>query len=98
MIQFSMKTIAGKGYAGEVQSRTLLLKWVNVPKPTTLTFEGKKVPLAKDELTFYQSQMPIAWYKQSTNQQLPNEVHIRLIGKKEELGTLIMNYGKNKKK
>lgn len=98
MFRFSMNTIAGKGYAGEAQSRILLLKWVDVPKPTTLTLEGKKVPLAKDELTFYQSPMPIAWYKQSTNPQLPNEVHIRLIGKKEESGTLIMNYGKNKKK
>lgn len=97
-IEFSMNTVAGKGYASESQSRIMILKWIDVPKPTKLSLEGKNIPLAKDEQTFYQSAMPIAWYKQSNNPQLPHEVHIRMIGKKEKSGTVLMEYGKKSKK
>jgi alpha-glucosidase (family GH31 glycosyl hydrolase) len=97
-ITFSMNTVAGKGYAGEPQSRIMILKWIDVPEPSALTLDGKNIPLAKDELTFYQSKMPIAWFKQSKDAQLPQEVHIRMIGAKVESGTLVMQYGKKSKK
>jgi hypothetical protein len=42
--------------------------------------------------------MPIAWFKQSKDAQLPQEVHIRMIGAKVESGTLVMQYGKKSKK
>jgi alpha-glucosidase (family GH31 glycosyl hydrolase) len=97
-ITFSMNTVAGKGYSGEPQSRIMILKWIDVPEPSALTLDGKNIPLAKDELTFYQSKMPIAWFKQSKDAQLPQEVHIRMIGAKVESGTLVMQYGKKSKK
>lgn len=96
-IRFSMKTISGKGYAGEPQNRVLIVKCINVPKPNSLTLDGKKISIAKDEISFYKLPMPIAWFKESKDDEYPNEVHIRMIGKKEESGTVMMQYGTKKK-
>jgi hypothetical protein len=97
-LSFSMKSIAGKGYAGEAQSRLLIVKWINVSKPTKITLDGKNIPLAKDEQSFYQSPMPIAWFKKTNDPQLPNEMHVRMIGGKSQSGTIIMHKGKTSKK
>lgn len=97
-LSFSMKSISGKGYAGEAQSRLLIVKWINVSKPTKITLDGKNIPLAKDEQSFYQSPMPIAWFKKTNDPQLPNEMHVRMIGGKSQSGTIIMHNGKTLKK
>ena len=97
MISFSMNTIEGKGYAGETASRMILSKWIDVPKPLSITYGTSTIPIAKDEKSFYASPMPIAWHKKSQNPALPDELHIRFTMGRASMNDIIMKYGKNGK-
>lgn len=97
MISFSMNTIEGKGYAGEPTSRMILSKWIDVPKPLSITYGTSTIPIAKDEKSFYASPMPIAWHKKSQNPALPDELHIRFTMGRASMNDIIMKYGKSGK-
>ena len=96
-ISFSMNTIEGKGFAGEPASRMIISKWIDVPKPLSITYGKSSIPLAKDEKSFYTAPMPIAWYKKSQNPALPNELHIRFTMGQSTMNDLIMKYQKIEK-
>lgn len=96
-ISFSIKTVEGKGYAGEPASRMIISKWIDVPKPLSITYGKSSIPLAKDEKSFYSAPMPIAWYKKSQNPALPNELHIRFTMGQSTMNDLIMKYQKIEK-
>lgn len=94
MIVFLMNTAEGKGYVGEPKSRMIIAKWIDVPKPLSITYGTSSIQIAKDEKSFYASPMPIAWYKQSQNPALPNELHFRFKMGQASMNDLIMKYKK----
>jgi len=97
-ITFSLNTIEGNGYADEPDSRVIVTKWIDIPRPTKLSIGTLSIALAKDEMSFYTSPMPIAWHKKSTNPNLPDELHIRCKAGQKEMKEIVMEYGKRGKK
>lgn len=98
MIQFSMNTMEGNGYAGEPESRMVITKWIDVPNPRKILIGKSTIPMAKDEMSLYTSPMPIAWHKKSVNPALPDELHIRCKTGKASMNDIILQYGKGGKK
>jgi oligosaccharide 4-alpha-D-glucosyltransferase len=98
MILFSMNTLEGNGYAGEPKSRMIITKWIDVPKPRKISIGKSSIPMAKDEISFYTSPMPIAWHKKSVNPVLPDELHIRCKTSSASMNDIILQYGKGGKK
>lgn len=98
MIQFSMNTMEGNGYAGEPESRMVITKWIDVPKPRKILIGKSTIPMAKDEMSLYTSPMPIAWHKKSVNPVLPDELHIRCKAGQASMNAIILQYGKGGKK
>jgi len=98
MIQFSMNTMEGNGYAGEPESRMVITKWIDVPKPRKILIGKSTIPMAKDEMSLYTSPMPIAWHKKSVNPVLPDELHIRCKAGQASMNAIILQYGNGGKK